>query len=403
MNRLLESRSGRGRRLPLVGAGRSPARSARLEPGQRPGRQLEPKPGERQEDRPAGRLVREPRQPQPVHRPAERRLRHLPSELRLSRQLRRQHAGADPRRRDELVALRRRQNLDVQDPPGRQVAGRSAAHRRRRRLHLQLHHQEPDDRLHQLHPVHQGRRRPRPLHRAFRLRQAQGRHPADVGTHPPRAHLEQDQPGRRAEQVPEPGAGRRQRRLPGGRLGEGPVRAHGGQQELLGRGAQDRRDPLSHLHQSGDRGRRPAVGLDPVRRRRPRAVSVVRRQDDLDDAQGDRRLLREHGRRLLHAGPVAGQPGAQGLAVSQRAQLGHRPPRRSPPSPTTAPHSRRPASCRAATGRRPSTTTGSRRQARPTATIRRRPGGCSTRPATRRSTACASTTTASRSSCGCGR
>ena len=46
------------------------------------------------------------------------------------------------------------------------------------------------------------------------------------------------------------------------------------------------------------------LGRDPVCRRRPGAVSVVRRQIDLDDPQGHRRLLREHGHQLLHAGPL---------------------------------------------------------------------------------------------------
>ena len=70
--------------------------------------------------------------------------------------------------------LGRRQDLDDPHPERRQVPGRGAADRRRRRLHLQLHHQEPHDEPDQLHGGHQDGDGARPHHGADRLLRAQG-------------------------------------------------------------------------------------------------------------------------------------------------------------------------------------------------------------------------------------
>ena len=83
-------------------------------------------------------------------------------------------------------------HLDLQHPPRRELAGRCAAHRERRRLHLQLHHQEQSLCLHVLHDQHQDGRRHRPVHRQVHPRQAQGRHAALLGADPAAAHLGQD-------------------------------------------------------------------------------------------------------------------------------------------------------------------------------------------------------------------
>ena len=110
------------------------------------------------------RLAARARQPQPVHRAPRPGLRDLAPQLRLPRRLRRQGPLAQARAGRELGGLRRRQDLDVQDPPGRQVAGRRAAHRQGRRLHLQLHRrQRPADARH-LHRRHHRRRGDRRLH-----------------------------------------------------------------------------------------------------------------------------------------------------------------------------------------------------------------------------------------------
>ena len=144
----------------------------------------------------ARRLGQRARQPQPVHRLLDLVVPRLSPQLRPAHRVHggRRHPGARPGR--ELDHQRRRARVDVQAAARRQVAGRRAVHRRRRRLHLRLHHQEPAGRLHQLHDRHhQGGSRRRP-HGQVHDGQAQGEHARDGRTDRARAHLEQDQPAR---------------------------------------------------------------------------------------------------------------------------------------------------------------------------------------------------------------
>ena len=124
----------------------------------------------RRQDHLTSRVDQRPRQPQPVHRLRVVELRDLGDQLRAARGLPRQRHGERPRRRPghRLADLRRRQGLDVHDHRQVQVAGRRAADRQGRRLHLQLRDQEQPRDVHRLHEVHrQGRgagRDPRRVH-----------------------------------------------------------------------------------------------------------------------------------------------------------------------------------------------------------------------------------------------
>ena len=152
-----------------------------------------------------------------------------------------------------------------------------------------------------------------------------------MGAHPARAHLEQAQPRRCRQQVPEQSADHRQRTLPGGQVGQGLLRADGRQQGLLGRRSQDRRARLPLLYEPRHDGRGAAAGQHPVLRRLPGTVPALHEQGRLHRPESDVRLLGEHRHQLL-CGHVrrqtlaeSRQPGAQRLALPQRAQLGHRP------------------------------------------------------------------------------
>ena len=153
-------------------------------------RQLQPVAG-RRHGHPQGGLDDRPRQPQPVRRHravVSYELYHV--ELRLPHQLRRQVPRDAARPGRELDQERGRPHLDVQDPPGRDVERRPAAHGQGRRLQLQL---PEGPRAHRV-PLgarrHQDGHRARRRHGGHRVRQAQGRHPLDVGPHRARAHLE---------------------------------------------------------------------------------------------------------------------------------------------------------------------------------------------------------------------
>ena len=135
------------------------------------------------------------RQPEPVRGLGHHDLRDLGGQLRLPVRLRRPDHGADARPRGAVPHpgkrrhLARRQGLDHPPEAQSEVVGRPAAHRRRRRLHLQLRRQEPhgqhgpDDRRH-----HRGQG-DRPDHRADRLLPAQGRHGGHLPADPARARL----------------------------------------------------------------------------------------------------------------------------------------------------------------------------------------------------------------------
>jgi len=112
------------------------------------------------------------RQPQPVRRLQRRRLRGVAPQLRHARGL--QHKGllAGSRVRGKLEHLGGWQDLDLQDPPRDEMAGRTAGHRQRRCLHLQLHHPERHDRVLKLHQAHRQGRCSRRLHAGAPVRRA---------------------------------------------------------------------------------------------------------------------------------------------------------------------------------------------------------------------------------------
>ncbi len=147
-------------------------------------------------------------------------------------------AGAEPG--EELGDIRRRQDLDL--PPGaqRHLAGRRAAHRPRRRLHLQLHHRQQDGQLPHLHRVHPEGGRRRRLHGADHLQPAQGEHARAVDPHRARAHLEVHRPEEGERDLPELPADRRQRAVSGRGVQEVELRPAGRQQEVLSWRPQER-------------------------------------------------------------------------------------------------------------------------------------------------------------------
>ena len=164
-------------------SGASPARSpptSRRRPARRQGH-------------PAPRLDQRPGQPQPVHRVGVIVLRDLGAQLRPAGRLPclRLHEPAGHRSRHRLGDVRGRQGLDLHDRRGRHVAGRRAADRLGRRLHVQLRDRQRDGHVHRLHDLHrEGRghgRHPRRLH----LLEAQGQHARPLDADPARAHLEQ--------------------------------------------------------------------------------------------------------------------------------------------------------------------------------------------------------------------
>ena len=116
----------------------------------------------------------------------------------------------------ERRPLGRRQGLDHPPQAGPEVERRPAAHRRRRRLHLQLHHQEQDVlNLAPATPRHHRapRRSTRPTVQILCSRPK-----ADMmrvlHPHRPRARLEQGRAEAGDHELHEPGADRRQRAVP---------------------------------------------------------------------------------------------------------------------------------------------------------------------------------------------
>ena len=135
----------------------------------------------------------------------------------------------------------------------------------------------------------------------------------------------QCQPAGRGQEVREPAAHRRHRPVPGGRGEERSVRAPGGQQELLARRPQGRRDHLPDLPERGHHG------PGPQERRHPRRLGAQRpAAADAQERAGGLRLrlrhqrLRRAGVQLLHGQRLQGQPGAARRQLPPRPQLGHR-------------------------------------------------------------------------------
>ncbi len=200
------------------GAGRRTA----LEHRQRPRGELEPLSGG-EDHHPAHRHRTGRRHPQPVHRILGHLVRDLPPELRHARRLQPQRLRATPRARHELAGLARRQDLDLPHPPRRDLAGRRAADGKRRRLYLQLHHQERPVRFHPAtRPTSSRRSLSTPTRSSFHPRQAQGRHAAPCGCRIVPQHVWSKVSGKAApDHVRQPGADRRLGSVPGGRGQEG--------------------------------------------------------------------------------------------------------------------------------------------------------------------------------------
>jgi len=129
-------------------------------------------PSDRQTDR-ALRLDQRPQQPQPVHRLRVVRLRGVATELQPVDGLGRRHPGAGARTRHKLGHQRRWKDMDLPSARRREVARRKTAHRRRRSLHVHVHHRQRDGQLHDVHRVHRQRRGGGPGHGAFQLQPAE--------------------------------------------------------------------------------------------------------------------------------------------------------------------------------------------------------------------------------------
>ena len=239
---------------------------------------------------------------QPVHRHPGRDLRGLGADVRLPGRLQPEGLLARARAGRVLGGLRRRAHLDLQDPPGREVVRRPAAHGQGRRLHLQPDHegQLRADQLRQLRVQHQDRRGPRRRHPGDDHQGAQPDHAAAGRADPARAHLE----GHRREGGLDLRQREERRRLGpvrARRAQHRPVRAPVGQQVLLGRRAQDRRGRLPGLQQR----RRPAPGAEEGRdrlRRRARPGAVQLAQGHRGHHRRGRRLLRLRRAGLQHRG-----------------------------------------------------------------------------------------------------
>ena len=234
--------------------------------------------------------------------------------------------------------LGRRPDLDDQDPLGHQVAGRRAADRRRRRLHLQLHRQEPDGELHQLDVRHQERRPPstRPPCGSS----AAGPRPTSRRMWVPiiPQHIwEHVSPHGGQHELRRQAAARGQRALPDGRLQEGQLHPPGAQPELLGAQAGHRRHLLRGLPGRRHHGHRPEVGQH--RRRLGHAAGAVLGPQVRPLLQGGAVLLLQLELprvQLLRQVELAGQPGAARLEVPQRPELRGRQAAASRSSPTRA-------------------------------------------------------------------
>ena len=195
-----------------------------------------------------------PRLAQSVPDGAGRRLRDLHPQLRPAGRLRAEPRAGPGLRRD-LGAVRRRADLDVQDPRRDEVVGRRARDRRGRRAgrssttSTRRRRKSASARL------------PRPVRHERGDHEGQGHrsddldgddqpqerpHPPDVPADPAQAHLEgrDDRQGRRLRQQ---AAGRRDRSLPGRRVEDRRVGTARPQPELLGPAGRRRRDHLPVL------------------------------------------------------------------------------------------------------------------------------------------------------------
>ena len=200
------------------------------------------------------------------------------------------------------------------------MAGRPAADRRRRRLHVQLHRQEPDGELHELDLRHQERDGPRPDHRADRVQPAQGRPREHVGADHPPAHLGACLAAGGQHQLRRQAAARGQRALPDRRVQEGQLHPPGAQPELLGPQAGHRRHLLSGLPGRRHHGHRPEE-RQPRRRLGP-ATGAVLGPQVRSLVQVGAVLLLQLGLprvQLLRQVELTGQPGAARLALPQRS------------------------------------------------------------------------------------
>ena len=285
----------------------------------------------------AHRLDGGPRQPQPVHRGRDGRVRGPVPHVRPAVRVR-PGRQADPAARDgaahagERRHLRRRPHVDRPHPARCAVAGRAAADRRRRRLQLQPDHRQPADVLPAGRQGHQARggggRHDGALHHVG----AQGGHAVRDRLRHTRAHLGQGQGPDAGAQLRQQDADRRQRAVPGDVLQARRLHEAGAQPGLLGQRragmghSQGRRDHLPGVHQPGHDDPGPARRSGG--RRAGGAFGAVRRPAGRRRPQGDRVQLHQLGLRrlqLLRRRRVGGQPRAPRPGVQGGARLRHRP------------------------------------------------------------------------------
>ena len=239
-----------------AGAGRGASgRDCRSVAGH-PGRRLEPRPSGRR--RAQGRLDVRSRQPEPLRRLGLGIVRGVVAQLRPARRL--GPGGLQRRRlraRHQLGGLAGRQDLHL--PPARRgaLAGRGAVHRRRRRLHVQLHRQERDVRVQHRDRRYRAVARRRPADGADRLQRAQGRPAPHLDSDPARGTSGRTCRRRRPRGTREQDAHRRDGTLPVRGVQEGRLRAHGREPGVLPRRPAHRRDRLPDVPEPRHDDRRP--------------------------------------------------------------------------------------------------------------------------------------------------
>ena len=206
------------------------------------------------------------------------------------------------------------------------MVGRPAADRRRRRLHLQLHRQEPHDEHGDHDHRHHRCQGSRPADGADLLLTAEGRHGVPLPADPAQARVGESHAPGGAVELRQSAAGRGHRTIHHDRIQARRLRRDEAQPELLGHTADHRPDPVRSLHQRRHHGLRPEGRHH--RRRLGRLTGPVRLdQVDRGDRGGRLQLLQLGLSQLqLLLGQVTRQPGAEGLALPQRPELRRRSP-----------------------------------------------------------------------------
>ena len=307
--------------------------------------------------------------------------------------------------RAERRPLGRRQGLDHPPEARPEVVRRPAAHRRRRRLHLQLRGQEPDGEHGAGDRRHHGAKALDPT--TVRITCSQPKADMEYLFLPilPKHVWEHVSPRGGGDDLRQQAADRGQRPVLHDGLQEGLLHRDGAQPLLLGQATDRRRDLLRDVPERQHDGLRSEVGEPRRRLGHPRgAVQAARVAGRHPHHRLQLLQLGLPQPQLLHTAQLARQPGAAGLRVPQRSELRRSTATSSAGSPTTASPRRRttilppdtwvePRLSLAATGR-----PGLHRSTSP------RPTSSWTRPATRAApSGLRLVPRASRSACACGR